>query len=204
LLAFTISKAAPPQLLGPNGGGDVRTSKSDPLQIAEVMVDGCDGVIGITFCPGKHDWFGDWARNLDADLDDIRNWGAQAVVTLIEEHEFDLLRVRDLPDGVTGRGMSWHHLPIRDVSTPNAMFEEQWETVGEELCRRLRGGERVLVHCRGGLGRAGTIAARLLVDLGMDPDEAIAAVRRVRPGAMEVPEQEAYVRNRAWRTRSTG
>ena len=35
----------------------------------------------------------------------------------------------------------------------------------------------VLVHCRGGLGRAGTIAARLLIELGMEPTKAIASVR---------------------------
>jgi protein-tyrosine phosphatase len=182
----------------------VRTSKSDPLRIAEVAVEGCDGVIGITFCPGKHDWYGDWVRDLNADLDAIRDWGAQAIVTLIERHEFDELNVGHLPVGVTQRGMAWHHLPIRDVSIPNARFEERWDTVGDELRRRLRNGERVLVHCRGGLGRAGTVAARLLVELGMGPHEAIAAVRRVRPGALQTFEQEAYVRNRAWRTRGTG
>ena len=37
----------------------------------------------------------------------------------------------------------------------------------------LRRGSDVLVHCRGGLGRAGTIAARLLIELGMKPETAI-------------------------------
>jgi ADP-ribosyl-[dinitrogen reductase] hydrolase len=62
--------------------------------------------------------------------------------------------------------------------------------------RSLCGGHDVLVHCRGGLGRAGTIAARLLVELGMEPAEAIARVRAVRPGAIETPEQERFVRER--------
>lgn len=51
----------------------------------------------------------------------------------------------------------------------------------------------MLVHCRGGLGRAGTIAARLLVELGMQPTEAIAGVRAVRPGAIETSDQEKFV-----------
>ncbi|HVA32773.1 MAG TPA: protein-tyrosine phosphatase family protein, partial [Candidatus Baltobacteraceae bacterium] len=75
--------------------------------------------------------------------------------------------------------------------------------VGTALCDRLRKGERVLVHCRGGLGRAGTVAARLLVELGMDPAEAIAAVRRARPNAIETAAQAAYVRNRAWMKHGT-
>ena len=38
------------------------------------------------------------------------------------------------------------------------------------------------------------MAARLLVELGMPPVEAIRAVRRVRPGAIETPAQLALVR----------
>ena len=45
----------------------------------------------------------------------------------------------------------------------------------------LRAGFNVLVHCKGGLGRAGTVAARLLVELDWAPADAIAAVRAVRP-----------------------
>jgi ADP-ribosyl-[dinitrogen reductase] hydrolase len=51
----------------------------------------------------------------------------------------------------------------------------------------------VLLHCRGGLGRSGTIAARLLVELGENPRVAIDRVRRARHGAIETPAQEAHV-----------
>ena len=46
---------------------------------------------------------------------------------------------------------------------------------------------------RGGMGRAGTVAARLLVERGMSPRAAIHAVRAVRTGAIESRSQEAYV-----------
>ena len=58
----------------------------------------------------------------------------------------------------------------------------------------LRNGEDVLVHCKGGLGRAGMMAARLLVELGMEPEAAIQAVRHARKGAIETPAQLALVR----------
>ena len=57
----------------------------------------------------------------------------------------------------------------------------------------LRRGSSILIHCRGDLGRAGMIAARLLVELGMDARSAIEAVCRVRPGAIETREQELHV-----------
>ncbi len=89
--------------------------------------------------------------------------------------------------------MKWVHLPIRDVSVPDAKFEAKWATAGLELRTCLRRGGSILIHCRGGLGRTGAIAARLLVELGMDPQGAIDAVRRVRPGAIQTPEQALYV-----------
>ncbi len=65
---------------------------------------------------------------------------------------------------------------------------------GPELRRRLAEGARVLIHCRAGLGRTGTVAARLLVEHGLEPEAAILRVRQSRPGAIETAGQEAYVR----------
>ena len=174
-----------------------KTSESSPPRIAAVTPADGHGRIGITLCPGKidpHGMSGAWERDLDTDLDAIQHWGATAVVTLIEEHEFDLLSVRDLPGKVRDRHMEWWHLPVRDGKSPPARgFENSWEVAGEALRDRLRLGFDVLVHCRGGLGRAGTIAARLLVELGERPDEAIRRVREVRPGALETGNQEDHV-----------
>jgi ADP-ribosyl-[dinitrogen reductase] hydrolase len=174
----------------------MRTSQSDPLQIAEVSAGPDIGLIGVTFCPGKTDpaaMSGPWARDLDIDLDAIADWGAVAVVTLIEDHEFRTLKVPTLGAAVARRHMDWFHLPIRDVSIPDGGFEKAWQDVGQGLRARLRDGAKVLVHCRGGLGRAGMIAARMLIDLGLEPRNAINRVRAVRPRAIETPEQEAYV-----------
>jgi protein-tyrosine phosphatase len=66
----------------------------------------------------------------------------------------------------------------------------------DDVFDRIRGGERIVVACRGGLGRTGTAVACLLVDGGLPPNEAIARVRAVRPGTVERPSQEAFVR--AW------
>jgi ADP-ribosyl-[dinitrogen reductase] hydrolase len=176
----------------------MRTSISHPLQIAVVTAGSGFGRIGITFCPGKYDphgMSGAWDRDLARDLDMIRDWGATAIVTLLEPKELTLLRVEGLGEQVLRRNILWFHLPIVDVSIPDGRFEEEWDVAGESLRSILRSGSDVLVHCRGGLGRAGTIAARLLVELGMEPATAIASVRRVRPGAIETRDQEKFVLN---------
>jgi ADP-ribosyl-[dinitrogen reductase] hydrolase len=173
----------------------IRTSESDPLRIAGLPVGG--GLVGVTLCPGKRgdSVFGTgWARDLAMDVAAIRDWGASAVVTLIEEREFELLGVQALPEAVRAAGIEWHHLPVKDVHAPDQRFESRWVYVGARLRELLRARERVLVHCRGGLGRAGSVAARLLVEFGATPGDAIAQVRAARSGAIETREQETWVR----------
>lgn len=174
-----------------------RTSKSHPLQIATVTVPGARGAIGLTLCPGKKDlaaMTGAWKRDLKTDVTAIRAWGAGAVVCLMESFELKLLDVEALPETVESEGMRWFHLPIRDVSVPSVAFENLWTVKGPELRAMVSKGGRVLVHCRGGLGRSGMVAAHLLVEFGMKPDAAIALVRKHRPGAIETAAQEDYVR----------
>jgi ADP-ribosyl-[dinitrogen reductase] hydrolase len=173
-----------------------KTSLTHPLEIAAIPAGPDLGRVGITFCPGKYDRHalsGYWDRDLALDLNAIRDWGAAAIVTLLEPNELVLLRVEHLGEEVRRRGILWFHLPIADVSTPDEAFERQWVSAGATLRGLLRSGRDVLVHCRGGLGRAGTIGARLLIELGMEPAIAIRRVRAVRPGAIETGEQMKYV-----------
>ena len=172
-------------------------TSEDPLRIAAVTPGDGHGQIGITLCPGKTDpnrISGAWARDLETDLNAIQRWGATAVVSLITAEEIDLLSVGDLPKGVRDRQMEWWHAPIPDGRTPGPEFEEVWAVAGEAIRDRLRLGFNVLIHCRGGLGRAGTIAARLLVELGARPSDAVRRVRDARSRyAIETRSQEVHV-----------
>ena len=171
----------------------IRTSRESPLAIAEVTLPPGAGRLGLTLCPGKKDPVLGWDRDLGEDLARIQAWGASTVVTLLEDHEFRLLRIESLGADIARLGMAWLHLPIRDVEVPDGRFERAWETEGPVLHRRLDAGERVLIHCRGGLGRTGLVAALLLVERGSEPRLAIDRVRAVRPHAVETRAQEHYV-----------
>ncbi len=61
------------------------------------------------------------------------------------------------------------------------------------LLGHLARGERVVVHCRRGLGRAGMVAARVLIELGSVSEEAVRMVCAARPGAIETHAQLDYV-----------
>ena len=173
-----------------------RTSLTHPLRIDELPIDGVDGILGLTLCPGKTDSYaqtGSWERDLAIDMDVINDWGASAVVSLIEDGEFDLLGVPELGSAVESRGMTWYHLPIKDTMVPDVSFEKRWSKEGEAIKDLLSAGEKVLIHCRGGLGRAGTVAAKILVEFGYSPGTAIRSVRRARTGTIENKLQEQYV-----------
>lgn len=181
-----------------------RTSLSHPLLIATLPMG--LGAVGITFCPGKQgdSVFGaPWVRDVGLDLDVIQAWGATSVVTLVEGHELISLGVPDLGERILERGLRWHHLPIADLNAPGPEFEACWPTAVVQLRRLVTDGDRVLVHCRGGLGRAGTVAACLLVELGAAPRDAVRRVRAVRPGAIETAVQERYVLDYGPRPAST-
>jgi len=172
--------------------------KNSPLRIAELPVGQHGGILGLSMAPGKKGpsvFGGTHDRDLDVDLDVIRDWGAVAFVTLMEQHELDFLGISGIGEGVRNRFMEWHHLPIVDVNVPGPEFEARWPDVSARLRSLLLAGNRIFVHCRGGLGRAGMISARLLVELGADAEQAIVDIRRVRsPDAIETVAQEDWVR----------
>ncbi|MCI1711440.1 MAG: ADP-ribosylglycohydrolase family protein [Chiayiivirga sp.] len=175
----------------------VRTSLSHPLQIGTLTLRS-GGRLGVTFCPGKKQlgaMTGQWDRDVDLDLAAIRAWGAQHLVTLIQDHEFRELGVEALPERAFAHELQWHHAPILDGSIPDEAFEAQWSVLRPLLMKTLLGGGAVVVHCKGGLGRAGTIAARLLLELRECPttEEAIQRVRLARPDAIETVAQEQYL-----------
>ena len=49
---------------------------------------------------------------------------------------------------------------------------------------------KVLIHCQGGWGRTGTMAAAYWINMGLPAHKAITKVRQTNPGALEIPVQE--------------
>ncbi len=171
------------------------TSLTNPLRVDSVSVPGRGGAIGMTFCPGKkcmgasgyHD------RDLGLDLKAIRDWGAEILVSLIEEYEYHKVGLGGFEERMP-EGMLHLNLPIEDASVPGRAWEERWKKEERLVRSILRRGGKVCLHCMGGLGRTGMVAARLLVEFGVHPEDAIRMVREARPGTIETRAQETSVR----------
>lgn len=178
----------------------IRTSVSHPLRIATLPIGHHGGAVGVTFAPGKRQskaMTGIWERDLDLDLQAIREWGASDLITLLEPWELQELCITGLSERAHAFGLGWHGLPITDGAAPDERFLQPWRRLGPILGSGLRSGRRVVVHCKGGLGRAGTVACLLLLEGGeaVDADDAMRQVRAVRRGAIETAEQENFLRS---------
>jgi protein-tyrosine phosphatase len=148
--------------------------------------------LGLSHCPGRcGGTYGQ--RDLLADLASIEDFGADVLLTLVEAHEFDRLGVPAFAEAARRRSFRWHHVPIPDFGTPAAAAWTAWGPARGDVRRVIDGGGRLALHCAAGLGRTGTIAAKLLSERGLTPDEAIAEVRLRRRGTIETPAQVDFV-----------
>ncbi|WP_409421436.1 tyrosine-protein phosphatase [Pseudaeromonas sp. ZJS20] len=139
------------------------------------------GALGLMPCPGT------LSLSLAEALQQVKDWGAEAVLTLMEPDELVLHGVGELGHQVQALGLTWFHLPIEDDHAPEAAFDSAWATQGQAIVDLLQRGGKLALHCRGGSGRTGLIAARLLLALGWPEAEAVAAVKALRPKALSLP-----------------
>lgn len=125
--------------------------------------------------------------------DDSPPW--DTVVCLCRRHEL-AARYPDYVawlDAEQGARSLWWEMP--DLGT--RAFDEMVPFI-DDLVARLRAGDRLLVHCAAGIGRAGTTAVAVLVRLGLTLDESLHVVRSARVGAgPEVGTQLELVRRLA-------
>lgn len=141
--------------------------------------------IGVAPLPGRR-------GDLPGDVDAILRWGPALVLSMTEPAEMARHGAAELPALLAARGIGHRAFPVPDFGVPPA--EADWAGLSAVLHRVLDAGGAVMCHCFGGQGRSGMVAARLMVERGMAPDAALAALRALRPGAVETAEQEAWLR----------
>ena len=147
------------------------------------------GRVGLTVLPGRRDW----KRRLDDDLASLREDRIGAVACLVPDAELERYGVAGLVGAYAQAGFDARHEPLLDQKAAGA---EAMAALVAWIEARVAAGTSVLVHCVGGLGRSGMVAASWLRSRGASGDEALQIVRAARgPRAVETAIQEDFVRS---------
>lgn len=172
------------------------TSDSHPIYVT-VVDTSRPGHVALTFAPGKHDegaYSGaTWARDLRTDLDRlVSEYRTGLLVVLLSDHELAMLGIPDLVAEAEKR-MQVLRLPIPDGGVPSdvAAVRELVMAIGQAAAE----GKNVVIHCRGGLGRAGLIGGCFLASLGLSEKEVFARLARRHPTSCpETQAQREWIR----------
>ena len=140
------------------------------------------GILALAPLPGRG---GSYAE----DLTHLRDWQPALVISLTSLAEMEAEGVAHLGADIQGMGTRWAHLPIKDFGVPELAIEILWPATSTAARAALDGGGRVLIHCRGGCGRSGMVALRLMIEGGEAPQSALTRLRGVRPCAVETEAQ---------------
>jgi len=125
------------------------------------------------------------ALSRPSDLDDLRWLRSEGIEILISLTEYPPRR-----DWINDAGLLLIHEPVTDFDAPT---QDQLERCVSAIKRANENQMGVAIHCAAGLGRTGTILAGYFVSEGLNAQNAIARVRRLRPGSIETEEQERSI-----------
>lgn len=140
-----------------------------------------------TPCPGTK------GVDLATSVGQLHHDGADALITLMPDEELARYNAATLPDEVRKMGMAWFQFPVEDDAAPGEMFEQTWQARKAEVLSLVRQGHGVAIHCRGGSGRTGFMAAVILRELGLGSEETTRLVKSMRPNSLKLAEQTDYL-----------
>jgi len=143
------------------------------------------GFIAIMAYPGKE-------QDAAAAIAALARDGIRQVVSLLEPAEAQALGLEREAQLVAAESMTFISLPIPDMGLPASV--RAFAGLARDLYRQVDAGDNTLLHCRGGVGRSGLLAAAVLLHCGMDPRQACERVTRLRGVRVpETPEQGAWL-----------
>src|SRR6185295_1299674 len=85
----------------------------------QIGLTGCSGRGSIGMLPGSD-------RELERDVEILARWGAQALVTLLDDIELARLRLHSLPALLSAVGITWYRAPLAPEQIATEDFESVW------------------------------------------------------------------------------
>jgi protein-tyrosine phosphatase len=119
----------------------------------------------------------------------LRREAVRTIICLAEKdeiHEKSSEYARALEAGTVPCSVLAFEIPDRGAAEDRDAF---W-ALAEDVAGRLQGGEAVLIHCAGGVGRTATLATCVLIALGEAAGEARSAVSRAGSTVETAPQSQ--------------
>lgn len=146
-----------------------------------------NNIIGLTILPGRKDF----SRNIDEDIKEIKKQDINVIIPLITKDEMEKYGVSNLLNKYEENCFEIKYLPINDQKIPS---KEEVIDLINFISQKIKENKKIMIHCVGGLGRSGMIAACYLKSIGFDSNEAIKFIREIRTSrAIETEEQVKFV-----------
>jgi atypical dual specificity phosphatase len=127
----------------------------------------------------------------------LQEWYAEGFRTVISFLEENLQSPRYDVKTVQAMGYERYNIPVENFEPPTLRQFSEFLAIMERAVAR----GKVVLHCQGGLGRTGTLAAAYWINKGLSAEQAIQKVRAANPLAIETGEQEnslyAFERSKA-------
>lgn len=140
-----------------------------------------------TPCPGTK------GVSLVDSLKSLKEAGAQAVITMMAMAELTEKQVDTLPSLCAELHMDWYHLPVEDSCAPEAPFAQAFAQQKAILLELVESGATMVIHCHGGSGRTGMMAAILMLELGYAPAQVKSQIQLIRPKSLTSSVQVNYL-----------
>jgi len=145
------------------------------------------GALVLTPCPGTKE------VDLETALTQLKQQGVEAIVTALDTQELASKGVSELGEKAQQLGMQWFQIEIEDDCAPGAEFIAKWQQASPALHQVIDNGGKVAMHCMGGSGRTGLLAAHLLLEKEWQLDDIVREVQALRPGAFTKSVQVDYI-----------
>jgi len=151
----------------------------DPFRLdwLDVPSSGLCQTLALSALPGCR--FKEHRRNLKKDLEFIVDSGITDVFVLMKSYEFRKYKIPNILQEYEKLGIQVHHCDVEDGSLPP---EQEMMDLILDLRSVAECNGKSLIHCYGGFGRTGVLAAcfLLFLDPNLAPETAIGHVRALR------------------------
>ena len=144
------------------------------------------GGLGIMPRPRGNDW-------LEDEIQSLKYLGYSVVVSFLTKVEELELELEEENNFCKKNDVEFISFPIIDRGVP---AEQEFLALVSDLYNKIIKGEKIILHCRGGIGRAGITASSILIKHGLISNDAFERVSKARKiNVPDTEEQKNWVQN---------